>query len=81
MSFLSSYLCGHRKGFNTQHVLLTLVENWRKDLGNKGCFSAILTDLSKAFHTLNHDLLITKLHVYGFQHDAFKLIHSYLSKR
>ena len=38
-------------------------------------------DLSELFHTLKHDLLITKLHVYGSQHDAFKLIHSYLSKR
>ena len=38
-------------------------------------------ELSKAFDTLNHDLLIAKLHAYGFQHDALKLLHSYLSKR
>ena len=50
-------------------------------MDNEGCCSAILMDLSKAFDTLNHDLLITKLHIYGFQHDALKLIHSYLSKR
>ena len=35
VSFLSPYLCGYRKGFNTQHALLTLVENWRKSLDNK----------------------------------------------
>ena len=33
-SFLSPYLCGYRKGFNTQHALLTLVETWRKSLDN-----------------------------------------------
>ena len=30
MSFPSPYLCGYRKGFNTQQDLLTLAENWKK---------------------------------------------------
>ena len=81
ISFLSPYLCGYRKGFNTQHALLTLVENWRKSLDSKGFGGAILMNLSKAFDTLNHDLLLAKLHVYGFQHDALKLCYSYFSKR
>ena len=38
-------------------------------------------DLSKAFDTLNHDFLTAKLHAYGFQHNASKLLHSYLSKQ
>ena len=80
VSFLSPYLCGNRKGFNTQHALLTLVENLRKSLDNKGFCGAVLMGLSKAFDTLNHDLLIAKLYAYDFQHDALKL-HSYLSKR
>ena len=77
ISFLSPYLCGYRKGFNTQHALLTLVENWRKSLDNKGFGGAILMDLSKAFDALNHDLLIAELHAYDFQHDTLKLLHSY----
>ena len=55
-------ICGNRKGFNTQHALLTLVENLRKSLDKKGFCGAILMDLSKAFDTLNHDLLTAKLH-------------------
>ena len=81
ISFLSPYLCGYRKGFNTQHALLTLAENWRKSLDNKGFSGAILMDLSKAFDTLNHDHLIAKLHAYDFQDDALKLLHCYFSKR
>ena len=81
VSFLCPYLCGYRKGFNTQHALLTLFENWRKSLDNKSFCGAILMGLSKAFDTLNRNLLISKLHAYGFQHDALKLLHSYLSKR
>ena len=80
VSFLPIYVVIGR-GFNTQHALLTLVENWRKGLDNKGFGGAILMDLSKAFDTLNHDLLIAKLDAYGFQHDALKLLHSYFSKR
>ena len=36
-------------------------------------------DLSKAFDCISHDLLIAKLHAYGFDTDS--LIHSYLSER
>ena len=52
--FFSPYLCDYGKGFDAQHTLLTIVENWRKSLDNKELGAAILLDLSKAFDTLNH---------------------------
>ena len=78
---LSPYLCGYRKGFNTQHALLSLVERWKRTLDKHGYAAAILMDLSKAFDTLNHELLLAKLHAYGFSKAAIKLIHSYLKNR
>ena len=38
-------------------------------------------DLSKAFNTINHDLLIVKLRAYGFDKRSLKVIFSYLNKR
>ena len=46
-----------------------------------GLFTAdsgtILMDLSKAFDTLNHDLLVAKLHVYGFSRTTLMFIKSF----
>ena len=41
----------------------------------------LLTDLSRAFDSLLHDLQIAKLHAYGFDTLSLKLIFSYLSER
>ena len=38
---------------------------------------AILTDLSKAFDCLSHDLLIAKLDAYGIDKSALKFIYDY----
>ena len=78
---LSIFLCGFRKGMNTQTCLIYLVEKWRKSLDKSGKCGVLLTDLSKAFDCLLHDLLIAKLHAYGFEHKALKLLYDYLNKR
>ena len=79
--FFSPFLCGYRKNYSSQHALLALIEKWRHILDNKGYGGAILMDLSKAFDTLNHDLIIAKLHAYGFTKSALMLVKSYLTNR
>ena len=58
---LSMYQYGFRKHTSAQNCLLFMLEKWRKCLDNKGSTGIILTDLSKAFDCLIHDLLIAKL--------------------
>ena len=74
-------MCGYRKGFSTEHALLSLTEKRRKVLNNKGYDGVMLMDLSKAFNTINHDLLFAELYVYGFSKESLKLIKSYLTNR
>ena len=78
---MSPFLCGYRQGFNTQYALLSLIEKLKNTLDNKGYTDAVLMDLSKAFDTINHELLIAKLHAYGFSKQALKILFSYMSDR
>ena len=49
--------------------------------GWSGYSGVVLMDLSKTFDTLNHELMLAKLHVYGFDIPSLNLIHSYLNQR
>ena len=60
---------------------MSLIERSKKILDEKGFGGAVLMDSTKAFDTLNHELLIAKLSAYGFNNESLKLIRSYLTNR
>ena len=74
-------LCGFREGYSTQHALLRLTESLKACLDEKMVAGTVMMDLSKAFDCLPHDLLIAKLHAYGFSDNALQLLYSYLHNR
>ena len=80
-NFLLKQQCGFRKGYSTEKCLLTLLEKWKRAVDSGQIFGPLLTDLSKAFDCLDHELLIAKLNIYGFSLPALKLVHDYLSNR
>ena len=54
----------------------------RWELQNKGQkVGAIIMDLSKAFDTLNHKLLLKKLQPHGFDKKSLSFIESYFTNR
>ena len=69
---LSPFISAYRKNYNTQHVLLRLLEEWREHLDNNKTVGGILMDLSKVFDCVPHDLLLAKLAAYDID-DNLKL--------
>ena len=78
---LSKLLTGFRKNHSTQHCLMSMLEMWKNTLDKGGYVSAIFMDLSKAFDTLIHNLLIAKLGASGFGRDSLSFMKSYLKDR
>ena len=60
-SLLSTFQCGFRQGFSTQHCLLVMVEKMKKIRDSKGVFAAVLTDLS----IKNHCFLLLPISITG----------------
>ena len=58
-----------------------MLEKWKASLDKGEYVSVIFMDLSKAFDTINHDLLLAKLKAYGFSHNALAFMLSYLKNR
>ena len=77
----TSFLSRNRKAYSTNHVLLRLIEQWKSALDNKNFVEAVLMGLSKAFDCIPHDLLIAKLHAYGFSENSLTFFYSYLKRR
>ena len=78
---LSTFVSAYRKKYSTHHVLMRLIENWKKNLDESKLVGIIFMDLSKAFDCIPHDLLIAKLEAYGLSQDALAFIYSYLKGR
>ena len=63
------------------YVLIRLVDELESKLDNVFLVGPVFVDLSKAFDSIPHELIISKLHAYGFDENASVLIQSYLKKR
>ena len=80
-SILSKCHFGFKKGCSAKQCLLIMIEKWRASSDQNGTCAALLTDPSKAFDCLPHDLLIAKLHACGCNLPSFKLLNCYLCNR
>ena len=62
-------------------TLLRLVEDWKSVVERKELVYILTTDMSKAFDSLFHSLIVEKLEDYGFGQNSFNLLRSYFDNR
>ena len=72
---------GFRSLHSTIHALHKSVNNWLLNIDNGKANAVIFLDLKKAFDTVNHDILLEKLCLYGVHDNDLSLLKSYLSNR
>ena len=58
-----------------------MIEKWKNILNKNLKVSALFMDLSQAFDTLGHSLLLAKLSPYGFDNNSLSFVQSYLTNR
>ena len=72
---------GFRKKNSTAHALMEITERIKESIDNSNYGCGIFIDLRKAFDTVNHKILLTKLEHYGVRGVLLKWFESYLSNR
>ena len=77
----AKYVTSFRKPHGTQNSPLTMLEKWKKGIDNRSYVFALFMDLSKAFDTINHDLMLAELKANGLSTNTLNLMHSYLKNR
>ena len=78
---MSDNLSGFRKDHSCCAALLKMSQYWRTSLDNREMVVAVAIDLSKAFDSVCHNLLLAKLKAYGFSNDAVLMMSAYLLDR
>ena len=78
---LSDYISAYRRHYSCETSLVRLTEDWKRSLDNKQIVALMLIDLSKAFDTIPHGLLLAKLKAHGVNSSSCMLLKDYLHGR
>ena len=80
-SILYKYQFGLRKGYSIERAILEITDSLKKAMDNKLITYGLFLDFSKAFDTINHDILLSKLCRYGIRVNPLRWFENYLYSR
>ena len=80
-NLLNEYQFGFRQKRSTNQALIVLLDKITAALDNGDIVLGVFLDFSKAFDTVDHQILLNKMYKYGIRGIAFKWMESYLSNR
>lgn len=80
-NILSDKQFGFKKGLNTESALLEFMSKVYKAINESQFVCGLFLDFSKAFDTVDHDILLKKLHLIGIRGTCFDLFSTYLVNR
>ena len=80
-NILHKFVFAYREHHGCDTALLSLTEEWRKELDDRKVIGLVSMDLSKAFDSLPHDLIVKKFKEYGADEKTANIIEDYFSDR
>ena len=78
---ISKFQFGYRPNRSTQQATILLTDEIRFEANDKNLVGAVFLDLSKAFDTISHSVLLNKLKAYGIKNEELEWFVSYLFYR
>ena len=85
--FLHEFRLFHKtqSGFRSQHscetALVHMIDSWLNALDSSKMIGVVLVDFKKAFDLVDHQILLSKLEIYGIKENALIWFNSYLTHR
>ena len=86
-AYLKEYNLLHKtqSGFRSQHscetALVQMIDTWLNAMDNGKMIGVVLVDFKKAFDLVDHQILLSKLKLYGIDGEALNWFSTYLEHR